>query len=74
MKLTDNEQQEIVRFIEAGKPLPEKYLFLLFDDKREVELVWNGKTNEVTNIVLPFQVIEQIDEPRAGGSMWRKDC
>jgi DNA modification methylase len=29
-------------------------------------LVWNGKTNEVTNVVLPFQVIEQIDEPREG--------
>jgi adenine specific DNA methylase Mod len=38
---------------------------LLFDDKREVELVWNGKTNEVCNVVLPFQVIEQVDEPRA---------
>jgi adenine-specific DNA-methyltransferase len=24
-----------------------------------------GKTNEVCNIVLPFQVIEQVDEPRA---------
>ena len=30
-----------------------------------MELVWNGKTNEVTNAVLPFQVIEQVDEPRA---------
>ena len=39
--------------------------FLLFEDKREVELVWNGKTNEVCNIVLPFQTIEQVDEPRA---------
>jgi site-specific DNA-methyltransferase (adenine-specific)/adenine-specific DNA-methyltransferase len=28
-------------------------------------LVWNGKTNEVCNIVLPFQTIEQVDEPRA---------
>jgi DNA modification methylase len=37
----------------------------LFEDKREVELVWNGKTNEVCNVVLPFQVIEQVDEPRA---------
>ena len=63
-KLTEQEQQEVVRFIEAGKPLPDKYRFLLFDDKREVELVWNGKTNEVTNIVLPFQTIEQVDEPR----------
>lgn len=64
-KLTEQEQQEVIRFVEAGKPLPEKYRFLLFDDKREVELVWNGKTNEVTNVVLPFQVIEQVDEPRA---------
>ncbi len=64
-RLTEQEQQEVVRFIEAGKPLPDKYRFLLFDDKREVELVWNGKTNEVTNVVLPFQVIEQVDEPRA---------
>ena len=64
-RLTEQEQQEIIRFIEADKPLPDKYRFLLFDDKREVELVWNGKTSEVCNIVLPFQVIEQVDEPRA---------
>ena len=64
-RLTEQEQQEIIRFIEADKPLPDKYRFLLFEDKREVELVWNGKTNEVCNIVLPFQTIEQVDEPRA---------
>ncbi len=66
MNLTDNEKRDIVKYLEAGKPLPEKYRFLLFRDDREVELVWNGKTNEVTNVVLPFQVIEQIDEPREG--------
>jgi len=65
MKLTDNEKREILKLIEADKPLPDKYRFMLFDDKREVELVWNGKTSEVTNIVLPFQVIEQADEPRS---------
>lgn len=64
MKLTDNEKREIQKLIEADKPLPDKYRFMLFDDKREVELVWNGKTSEVTNIVLPFQMIEQVDEPR----------
>ena len=64
MQLSDNEKRDILKFIENGKPLPEKYRFLLFDDKREVELVWNGKTNEVTNVVLPFQVIEQVDTPR----------
>lgn len=65
MKLTDNEKRDIVKYLEAGKPIPEKYRFLLFNDDREVELLWNGKTNEVTNVVLPFQVIEQIDEPRS---------
>jgi len=64
-RLAEQEQQEVIRFIEAGVPLPDKYRFLLFDDKREVELVWNGKTNEVTNVVLPFQTIEQVDEPRS---------
>ena len=63
-RLTEQEQQEIIRYIESDKPLPDKYRFLLFEDKREVELIWNGKTNEVSNIVLPFQVIEQVDEPR----------
>jgi hypothetical protein len=65
MKLTDNEKREILKYIEADKPFPDKYRFLLFDDKREVELIWNGKTSEVSTIVLPFQVIEQVDEPRA---------
>ena len=67
MKLTDNEKREILKALEHDKPLPDKYRFLLFDDKREVELIWNGKSNEVTNIVLPFQVIEQVDEPRVEG-------
>jgi len=64
MPLLDNEKRDIIKQIEADKPLPDKYRFLLFEDKREVELVWNGKNNEVTNVVLPFQVIEQVDEPR----------
>lgn len=65
MKLNDNEIRDINRYLEEGKPLPENYRFFLFKDKREVELVWNGKKNEVCNVVLPFQVIEQVDEPRA---------
>ena len=64
-RLTSQERQEINRYLEADKPLPEKYRFLLFEDNRQVELVWNGKTNEVCNVVLPFQTIEQVDEPCA---------
>lgn len=64
MKLTENEIRDVMKYLEAGKPLPDKYRFMLFDDSREVELIWNGKTNEVTSTVLPFQTIENIDEPR----------
>jgi hypothetical protein len=64
MQLTDSKIRDIDTSLSQGKPLPDQYRFLLSADKREVELVWNGKTNEVTNVVLPFQVIEQVDEPR----------
>ena len=65
LNLTDNEKRDIIKYLESGKPLPEKYRFLLFDTDREVELLWNGKTDEVENMVLPFQAIEHIDEPRS---------
>jgi len=65
MNLTDSEKRDLVKLIEAGNPLPDGFRFKLFGDKREVELVWNGKTNDVCNVVLPFQTIEQVDEPRA---------
>jgi hypothetical protein len=64
VELSESEKREILQCLEEGKPLSDKYRFLLFGDKREVELVWNGKTNEVCNVVLPFQIIEQVDEPR----------
>mgnify|MGYP001593801871 CR=1 FL=1 len=64
VELTESEKREILQCLEEGKPLDDKFRFLLFGDKREVELVWNGKTSEVCNVVLPFQVIEQVDEPR----------
>ena len=65
LNLTENEKRDIVRYIEEGKELPEKYRFLLFEGKKQVELLWNGKSDEVTNVVLPFQTIEHIDEPRS---------
>jgi DNA modification methylase len=73
LQLTDNEKRDVIKYLEAGKPLPEKYRFLLFSDIHEVELLWNGKTNEVTNVVLPFQVIEQIDEPRSDKKIGLQD-
>ena len=64
MKLSNNEIRDITCLLEEGKPLPDKYRFMLFGDDREIELVWNGKSVDVTNVVLPFQTIEHIDEPR----------
>src|SRR3989344_5646108 len=66
--LSDNEIRDITNHLEKGIPLPDEYRFLLFGDKREVELVWNGKSGEVSNIVLPFQTIEQVDELRKEAS------
>ncbi len=64
MKLSDNEIRDITKLLEAGKPLPDRYRFMLGGDDREIELVWNGKSADVTNMVLPFQTIEHVDEPR----------
>ncbi len=63
-ELTDAEKRDLIKLIEQGRPLPDKYRFILFADKREVELVWNGKTREVSTAILPFQTLEHIDEPR----------
>lgn len=63
-ELSDAEKRDLITLIQEGKPLPERYRFLLFEDKREVELVWNGKTRDVTNVILPFQTLEHVDEPR----------
>ncbi len=63
--LSDAELRDAIQLLQERKPLPDKYRFLLFEDKRQVELIWNGKTNHVTNTVLPFQTIEVIDEPRS---------
>jgi hypothetical protein len=62
--ISEAEQRDLVTLIQQGKALPEKYRFILFEDKREVELMWNGKTRDVCTTVLPFQTLEHVDEPR----------
>ena len=64
VNLSDAEKRDLIALIQAGKPLPERYRFVLFEDRREVELVWNGKTRDVCTTVLPFQTLEHVDEPR----------
>ena len=64
MNLSDNDKQTILRYIQEGQSLPKEYIYKLFADDEDVFLFWNGRKEEVTNSVLPFHSIENIDEPR----------
>ena len=64
MDLSDSEKRDLIKLIESNKPLPDQYRFRIFEKSDEIELLWNGKSNEITNVNLPFQIIEQVDEPR----------
>lgn len=66
MRLSSDQAKEVVDCLEKEKPLPDKYRFLLFEDKHNIELVWSAKSNQICDIVLPLQTIEQVDEPRIG--------
>ena len=37
----------------------------MFRGREEIEVLWNGKDDAISNISLPFQTIEHVDEPRA---------
>lgn len=63
--LSEDDKALIRDYLDRGEPLPDRFKWSLFSEPREAELIWPGKTSEVTNVVLPFQSIEQIDEPRA---------
>ena len=69
LNLSENERREIIDLIQEGKTLPDEYRFKLFDNNQKVELIWEGKTNEISNVVLPFQTIEHVDEPRKMGTI-----
>lgn len=73
-KLSDKQKRELIKYLKSDKPIPDKYRFLLFDSKQQVELLWNGKSSHMTDVVLPFQTIEQIDEPRPEKSNYLMDA
>jgi len=62
--LSESEKNEIIELIKQGKPLPKEYIYKLYADDEDVFLFWNGRSETVTNAVLPFHSIEHIDEPR----------
>ena len=64
VNLSEQERKQIAEAILAGDKIPAKYIPSISDDVKEMELVWAGKSDIVEQIILPFQSIEQIDEPR----------
>ena len=46
-KLSEQEIERVVSLLREGKPLPEDYKTILFDTKKEYELVYAGKEREV---------------------------
>ena len=56
-KLTEQEQQEVLRFIEAGKPLPDKYRFLLFDEMHSVV------DQESASLIQLYRCVSVLNDP-----------
>jgi len=64
INLSEEEKQKIIELIKNNQPLPKEYIYKLYKNQEDVFLFWNGRSESVTNVVLPFHSIEQIDEPR----------
>ena len=45
-KLSEQEIERIISLITEGKPLPEDYKAILFDTKKEYELIYANKERE----------------------------
>lgn len=63
-QLSEREREQLIQMLRDGQPLPARYRATLFEDALETELIWPGKTTDVPRVILPFQSIERIDEPR----------
>jgi site-specific DNA-methyltransferase (adenine-specific)/adenine-specific DNA-methyltransferase len=61
-KLTETEVEKIVNYLKKGKPLPEDYKTVLFDTKKEYELIYADKEREedilADTMAVPLQRIK----------------
>jgi len=61
-KLSEQEIERILSFLKEGKPLPEDYRTILFDTKKEYELVYDGKEREedilADTMAVPLQKVK----------------
>ena len=56
-RLTEQEQQEIIRYLEADKPLPDKYWFLLFEPNRG--------SNRGSSLLLAHRLLARLPQNKA---------
>jgi adenine-specific DNA-methyltransferase len=64
LNLSESEKQHIIDLIKEGRSLPKEYIYKLYADDEDVFLFWNGRSETLTNVALPFHSIEHIDEQR----------
>jgi len=67
-RLTEEQIDAIVEFLKEGRPLPEEYRWLLFEDKQETELIYAGKTRDVDVLTeamaVPLQKVKVFGDVR----------
>lgn len=62
--LSEQERKLVADAILNGSRVSQKYASSILESANEMELIWSGKSDIEERVVLPFQSIEQIDEPR----------
>jgi len=69
-KLTEEEIEKIVKHLKDGKPLPEDYKAILFETKKEYELVYADKEREedilADTIAVPLQPVKTFRNSMQG--------
>jgi len=69
-KLPEDEIQQIINLLQEGKRLPESYRSVVFDIKREYELVYADKEREVDiladTIAVPLQKVKTFRNGKSG--------
>jgi len=54
MALADREKEELKAVIDGGEPIPPRCCGVLFADPHEAEMIWPGKTSEITSPIWMF--------------------
>lgn len=69
-KLSEQEIERIITLLREGKPLPEDYKAILFDTKKEYELIYADKEREedilADTIAVPLQRIKTFRNGKNG--------